>query len=256
MTLKRPFAFFGLMSVCLAAIQTNAQASIVLTFFPASDFNSNSALMDTTLGLTGYTIDGFESTTLISGLTISLSGGVPSTTWTSLPALFNENTCPGLTTNAAWDGTDTVVNIPSNSLSSCTTPANIANVITFNYSAGTTSFGLGMGNFQSLGGPIAITNHELFVNGIDEGELEALAGANWTPGLERNAYLRIDATGSSTITSVGIENLTGQDVLMLDHLAVLPAAASVPEPRMQWLVLAGLLAGLAAWRWRKQRHLS
>jgi hypothetical protein len=113
-----------------------------------------------------------------------------------------------------------------------------------------------MGNFQSLGGPIAITNHELFVNGIDEGELEALAGANWTPGLERNAYLRIDATGSSTITSVGIENLTGQDVLMLDHLAVLPAAASVPEPRMQWLVLAGLLAGLAAWRWRKQRHLS
>jgi hypothetical protein len=49
-------------------------------FFPASDFNSNTTLMDTTLGLTGYTIDGFESTTLIPGLTISLSGGVPSAT--------------------------------------------------------------------------------------------------------------------------------------------------------------------------------
>ena len=235
-------------------MQGNARASIVLTFFPAADFNPNSAVMDTTLGLTGYTIDGFESTTLISGLTISLSGGVPSTTWTSLPNLFNENTCGNLTQNAAWDGTDTVINIPTNSMSNCSSPANIANVITFNYAPGTTSFGLGMGNFQSLGGPIAITNHELFVNGMDEGVIETLAGANWTPGLQRNAYLRIDATGGSTITSVGFENISAPDVLMLDHLAVLSATSAVPEPRMLWLALAGLLLALALVRRHSVRH--
>jgi hypothetical protein len=39
--------------------------------------------------------------------------GVPSTTLTSLPALYNENTC-STTLNNAWDGTDTVMNIPTN----------------------------------------------------------------------------------------------------------------------------------------------
>ena len=78
-----------------------------------------------------------------------------------------------------------MINTPTNSLSSCTTPANIANVITFNYAPGTMSFGLGMGKFRSLGGPIAVTNHELFVNGVDEGVLETLAGENRTRGLER-----------------------------------------------------------------------
>jgi hypothetical protein len=256
MASKQPLAVFGLMLFCLAAMQTDAQANIVLTFFPASDFNSNTTLMDTTLGLTGYTIDGFESTTLIPGLTISLSGGVPSTTWASLPNLFNENTCGNLTQNAAWDGTDTVINIPTNSMSNCSSPANIANVITFNYAPGTTSFGLGMGNFQSLDTPpnqFPITNHELFVNGVEEGVLETLAGANWTPGLQRNAYLRIDATGGTTITSVGFENISAPDVLMLDHLAVLPAAAEVPEPRMLWFVLGGLLA-LALVRGHSLRH--
>jgi len=256
MASKRRLAVFGLMSFWLAAMQGNARASIVLTFFPVSDFNPNSALMDATLGLTGYTIDGFESTTLISGLTISLSGGVPSTTLTSLPNLFNENTCGNLTQNAAWDGTDTVINIPTNSMSNCSSPANIANVITFNYAPGTTSFGLGMGNFQSLDTPpnqFPITNHELFVNGVDEGVIETLAGANWTPGLQRNAYLRIDATGGTTLTSVGFENISAPDVLMLDHLAVLSATSAVPEPRMLWLVVAGLLA-LALVRRNSLRH--
>ena len=40
------------------------------------------------------------------------------------------------------------------------------------------------------------------------GVLEILAGANWSPGFTRNAYLRIDTTGGSVITSVGFENLT------------------------------------------------
>jgi hypothetical protein len=67
------------------------------------------------------------------------------------------------------------------------------------------------------------------MNGMAEGVIETLAGANWTAGLHRNAYLRINAAEGTTITSVGIENLSSGDFLMLDHLAV-PGQSVVPEP--------------------------
>jgi hypothetical protein len=79
----------------------------------------------------------------------------------------------------------------------------------------------------------------LFVNGLDMGVLETLAGADWTPGLARNAYLRIDGTGGTMITSVGIENLTAADVLVFDHVAV-SGAAAVPEPHY-WPLLMSLI---------------
>src|SRR5262249_11503608 len=77
--------------------------------------------------------------------------------------------------------------------------------------------------FQSLS--TGITNHELFINGIDMGVIETLAGANWTPGFGRNAFVRIDGTGGTLITSIAFQNLTALDVLMFDHLAI-----DVPEP--------------------------
>jgi hypothetical protein len=226
-----------------------ANADIQLNFFPVSDYNTNTATMDATLGITGYTIDSFESTTLIPNLSVTLSGGVTTTTYTgSLPNVFNENTCPGLTTNAAWDGVNTLTNtigiIPSN----CSTPTNIAQFINLNYAGGTASLGFGMGNFQSLNTPpsqFPITNHELFVNGIDEGSLESLAGSKWTPGLELNAYLRIDGTNGTLINSVEIENLTAPDVLMIDHLAVAPSTSPVPEPKSLVLLGSAVVALLA-----------
>jgi hypothetical protein len=245
MTCRIAVAVLGLL------LMGSAQASVVLTFFHASDYNSNTAAMNTTLGLTGDTFDTFESTTLLPGLTINMGGfGVPSTTLTALPALFNENTCGTLTQNAAWDGTDTVINIPANTPSNCSSPANIAKTITFDYAPGTTTFGIGMGNFQSLNAPqFPFTNHELFVNGVDEGTIETLAGKNWTPGFQRNAYLVITGTGGTTITSVGFGNLSATDVLMFDHLAVAPAAA-VPEPGYAVLLAMGLVSGFV---WRRRR---
>ena len=83
------------------------------------------------------------------------------------------------------------------------------------------------------------------------GVIETLAGANWSPGIVRNAYLRIDATGGSTITSVGFQNLatTGQaDFLVFDRLAILQTS-SVPEPGSGWLFIFGAaLAGLRLFR--------
>jgi hypothetical protein len=209
--------------------------------------------MDSTLGVTGYTIGNFETLPLIPGVTIVLSGGgVPLTTFTSLPNLFDQAVCGSLSDNSAWDGTHAVINSTTNTISNCNTPANISNTIVVNYGPGASSLGLGFGNFQSLSGPIPITNHELFVNGVDMGVIETLAGANWTPGLARNAYLRIDTTGGTSITSVAIQNLTALDVLVLDHLAIRPATTPVPEPSFCVPVLVGVL--LAGKRLRKRIH--
>jgi hypothetical protein len=219
-----------------ALLALSAHAGVILNFFPVADYNANSATMDATLGTTGFTIDTFETTTLIPGLTVTLTGGVPLTTFTSLPNLFDQGVCGALSDNSAWDGTHGVINSTTNMVSNCSTSANIASQITLNYAPGSTSFGLGFGNFQSLNAPsFPITNHELFVNGTDLGVLETLAGANWTAGLARNAYLRIDGTAGTVISSVAIQNLTGADVLVLDHVAVQAAASTVPEPSAAWL---------------------
>jgi hypothetical protein len=238
-------------------VVSQAEANIVPTFFPSSDYSSNTATMDGILGVTGYTIDSFESTALIPGLTITLSGGVPTTTWSSLPAVFNGNVCPGLMDNQFWDGTDTVGNATGNAPNSCTSPNNISTTITFNYAPGTTSLGIGLSNFQSTSPTspsFPVTNHELFVNGVDQGVLEVLAGNAWSPGIVRNAYLRLDATGGSTITSIGFSNLTGTDFLMFDHLAVQTAISTVPEPSLRWMLLLGV-AATTLWRmciWRRR----
>ncbi len=222
-------------ATALLNIDAVPNAGISLHFFPTTAYNTDTAAMDATLGTTGYTIDDFETTALIPGLTIQLSGGVPATTWTSLPNLFDGDACPGLTSGAAWDGTDTASNQIANQVVNCNGTAGSANLTTFIYAPGATSFGIGFSNFQSVNPPspaFPVTNHELFVNGVDMGVLETLASAAWSPGLARNAYLRIDGTNGGVITSVAIENLSATDFLMFDHLTILPSAAAARDVTM------------------------
>jgi hypothetical protein len=225
-------------ATALLNIDPATNAGVSLNFFPASAYNANTAAMDATLGTTGHVIDDFETATLIQGLTIQLSGGVADTTFTSLPGLFNQTDCGTLTENQAWDGNNTATNATGNLPNSCTIPNNVATNITFNYALGTTSFGIGLSNFQSINPAspsFPITNHELFVNGVDMGVLETLAGTVWTPGLKRNAYLRIDGVNGSLITSVRFQNLSisaEPDFLMFDHLAVRPPTTGVRNVTM------------------------
>ncbi len=233
-------------------IVPGAQSAITLTFLPAADYNISTATMYSTLGITGDTIDTFETTTLIPGLSITLSGGVTTTTLTALPNIYDQTVCGSLGIGA-WDGTGAAVNSPTNQLNSCTSPTGLAALTTFNYAPGTTFFGIALSNFQSLSPPspaFPITNHELFVNGIDEGILESLAGPNWSPGIVRNAYLIVRASGGSSITSVGFENLTASDFLAFDTLAVVAPAAATPEPTTLSLALMGTFL---LWRGRHRR---
>ena len=244
------------MAIALSVFLTSmliptANAGIILSWLPASDYNSNTATMYSTLGIAGDTIDNFETQTLIPGLTITLSGGVTTTTWTSLPNLLNQTVCGSLSIGA-WDGTDFVSNAINNQLNSCTSPTNLATLTTFNYAPGTTLFGIALSNFQSLNSPsFPITNHELFVNGQDLGTIENL-DSSWTPGIVRNGYLIVTATGGSSITSVGFENLTSTDFLGFDTLAV--AAQGAPEPGSVWLLMAG--SGLICLRKSRARRTS
>jgi hypothetical protein len=93
----------------------------------------------------------------------------------------------------------------------------------------------------------------LFVNGVDQGVLETLAGANWTPGLARNAYLRVDGTGGTTITSVAFQNLTASDVLVFDHVAV-SGVIALPEPSAFWPLLLITVGLPARTRYRAARQ--
>jgi hypothetical protein len=202
-----------------------------VTFFPASDYNPDTPVMDATFGTTWYLIDTFEATPLLPGLSITLSANIdPSpVTWTSLPNLYPVST-ETVTVDNEWDGSDVATNNPQNQYGGNT---DYSTVITFNYPAGAASVGIGLANFQSLTPPspfYPITQHDLFVNGVDLGTIEVLAGNNWTPGIVRNAYVLIDAINGNAnpITSVGFQNDAGIDWLLFDHLAIQPVVALTP----------------------------
>lgn len=225
----------GLSAIALASIlgAPAARAAITLKFFPASDYSTDTSAMNKTLGVRGYTLDDFSEVALLPGLTITLTGGEATSpiTYTTLPAIYNQNTLASDCYNfgnipnlgiASWTGATAVTNIIGNSFTDCNTQQAIGGTVTFDYSPGATSLGIGFANFQSADSPVfPITNHELFVNGVDLGVLETLAGENWAPGIVLNGYLRISATGNSVITSVAVTNSNGAyDFLGFSDLAI------------------------------------
>jgi hypothetical protein len=244
------------------ALSAQSGAATILTF-PGSTFNPNTAAMDQALGVTGYTIEGFESTALVPGLSITLSGfsnGAPDETLTSLPRLY----APGqdfvntrdLSSNL-WDGAHAFNNTPDASriVDNGGIPPTAA-LTTFSFAGGASSVGIGLANFQSLSDPsFPVTDHRLLINGVAvPGTLESIAGNNFTSGIfARNAYLRIDAGSGETIQSIGFQNINnatgGRDFLVFDHLAIRSAVAVVPEPS----TLALALAGLALWGLARRR---
>jgi hypothetical protein len=60
--------------VTMVIASANQASGATVVSFPASDYNSNTAAMNDLLGITGYTFEDFGSTTLIPGLSISLTG--------------------------------------------------------------------------------------------------------------------------------------------------------------------------------------
>lgn len=260
------FARRNLVALLTAAVliaASPAQAGYTVTVFPISTYSANTAAMDATLGITGYVIEDFEDATFVPGMSVTFSefantngtpAGIPDRTLASLPNLYDATDFFGFGPTY-WDGTKALVTSSGGDNQFNTDPAPpVARVTTFTVAGGTTSFGVGVSNFQSLGGPFAISNHDLLVNGVSLGTIEALAGTNWAPGLLRNGYVRIDAMGGDVIGSIGFRNRNDgpalADIHIYDRVAFAPAA--VPEPASVALLAVGA-AGVAAVRRRARR---
>jgi hypothetical protein len=247
---------WGLAVIVAGFLSVSANAGIKYKFIVATaedlNYTETESELNAALGIKDYAIYDFSSATFPAGVTMVLSGGgVPTTTWNALPALYDQNTLPSECYNfegianlgvASWWGPYAGTNLVTNQISDCFAAVGAA-LTTFNIAPGASSVGIGLANFQSLDSPAyPVTNHELFINGVDVGTIETLAGANWIPGITLNAYLRITATGNDLITSVGFENLTGVDFLGFSHLALqYPSAAPTVTP-----VVVGT-AGLGGW---------
>ncbi len=207
----------------MGAKQCNAD--LILNWFGSSAYNTDASQMDFVLGITGYEIEDFEDTTLVSGLSYSLTNPNAGT-FTALPNTYvaDSNTLG----DTEWDGNHVLL---GNSNNAFPVEGTRVNEVTFHIPDGASSFGIGLSSFQSLSSPpghFPVTDHRLLLNGVDVGTLETLAGPNLSPGLDRNTYLRIDGTNGDVIQSVGFANIGGStvDLLIFDHVAFAP----VPDP--------------------------
>lgn len=239
----RPFALSVALLTGLAL--QDAGAAISVTAFSPASFSNDTNAMNLALGINGFLIEDFEDTSLISGLSYQLTN--PNLgTFTSLPSVFNAASAPFLSNR--WDGAGVLINNSANNFPSEGTRAS---AITFLVAGGARSFGVGLSNFQSLSLPpseFPVTDHQLTVNGISFGLLEALHG--WVPGRQlRNLYLRIDASGTDTISTIGFTNLATSpiDLVVFDHIAVkaIPSPASI-------LCFAPAVLGLSMLRRRRR----
>jgi len=194
-----------------------------------SAYSTDTAAMDSALGITGLVIEDFEDLDLVPGLRVATTN--PDSTATSvLPNLYLDGS--GVFNNNSWDGPGALVNTVNNwnwfcPDSNCALE-NIAQRRTF-LLPGASKFGVGLGNFQA-----EIVDHAVLVNGVEVvGAIESLPG--FVNGINvRNGYLVIKAGPGEVINEVSIElrqNGTGTpiagasgDGLIFDRLAFAPAA--------------------------------
>ena len=178
-----------------------------------------------------FAIEDFEDNALISGLTIGVNGGSPTSTIPAAPGVIG----PGriLQAGSAWNG-DRVLG----TLLRENEPTD------FNIFGGADFFGIGISGFH--------IDNNLFINGQSIG---AINSTNFTEFLsnpsanERNIYLLIAReAGDSQISNVSFANnhSTG-DFVRFDHIAI---ASTVPVPSAVWLFVSGLL-GLIGFSRRK-----
>ena len=182
----------------------------------------------------GYAIEDFEDTQLIECLSIHFSGNIqtPVTYQGQLPHVYDPATASnagglgGPFFNNTWDGQFALTNgghgsgMPGNDWD-----FDFADMVEFEFSSPLRGFGIGLSNFQSLGGPSPLTDHELIINGNSWGLLESLT--DWQPGVDvRNLYVSITATDDDNLNSIAFRNINGEDGLAFDKLAV----SKIPEP--------------------------
>jgi hypothetical protein len=241
-----------------------ALAAFTVTGFPFG--NENTAI-------SGYQIEDFEDVNLINGLMIKFSGGITPRSYTGqLNQVFTPSTASGAGIlggpfiNNTWDGQRALTNGGHGTGTTGQSPGN-GNFWDFNFAFLTEfvfaypvqSFGIGLSNFQSASKPSTdrfppLTDHELLINGSTWGLVESIPG--WISGGDvRNLYLLISATELNSINSISFRNISQQDGLVFDKLAIqsqaTPEPTSIPEPSSVLSLLGMSLLGFGAFCKRK-----
>ena len=210
-------------------IQSNANAFTITAYSP-TDFSDELA------GISGFTIEDFEDTTLIPGLSVEWSG-LQAGPLTTLPSVIN-NSDYWFTPGNAWDGENMLGNGINGSMRSDTT---------LNFANNPTSVGIGISNYQYSGAT-------LLINGNIYG---GLSDFNPIFGVVKNVYLKIDAQEGEVINSITIDSLPG-DFIGFDHVAVNNSdnTSSIPEPSSTaTIIMLGSFGAIATFnRKRKQKN--
>lgn len=190
---------------------------------------------DTTLGVSGYTIEDFEDVNLVSGFQVSVASTNGNLVQTStLPNTFkpsddifgNAFTLGG---GGVWDGQHGIINTRTNQ-SFPYSDSGSWGTVTFHFTSGASSIGFSVQQMDR--------DAFLLVNGSSIGTVFGLA-PNFLGSNGRQGYLRIDATGTDIIQSVAIQDaFGGGDGYMFDHVAF----AAVPEPASLTALGLGALA--------------
>ncbi len=184
------------------------QAYTITSFDPANVFvdttASGVASLDAAVGVTGYLIEDFEDTNLVSG-------AIDPTLIPGLTISFTGPNDHGNSANTLWDGSEHIdLNVGIGE-------------ITFNYTPGAQSLGLGIGDVES--------DVDIIVNGENLGFIRSLPNYSRLADSTREVYIRIDLeAGDDLITELRFVSIpqTG-DALTFDHLAILNGTP-VPEP--------------------------
>lgn len=203
----------------VAAVPSLASAAFNVTSFDRTMWG----VPDTTLGVSGYTVEDFEDVSLVNGLQVSVASPNGNLAQTStLPNTFkpsddlfgNAFTLGG---GGVWDGQHGIINTRTNQTFHYGDSGSWGTV-TFHFTAGASSIGFSIQQMDR--------DAFLIVNGTSIGTVFGLA-PNFMGSNGRQGYLRLDATGTDIIQSVAIRDaFGGGDGYMFDHVTFNP----VPEP--------------------------
>jgi len=220
----RTLAAAALLALVALSLPTSSRAAITITGFA---YGSEGP------AVTGMTIEDFEDVSLVSGLTIRMGGGITPVMWSgTIPPTWNPATASSCCSLGGpfpantWDGSNALCNGGFGTGVSGLSPHtgnywdfSFADSVYFLLPPATMKFGVGLSNLQSIGGPVAVTNHELIVNGVSRGTLESLL-PGYVPGVNvRFRYLVVTATAPDVIQSVCVQNVSALDGLVFDKLA-------------------------------------
>ena len=204
------------------AFQTNPPPFELMGLAPAAW-----ATNDWSLGIAGWFTEDFEDPNLAPHLLVGCETGAGTTAPTNgLPNLFDPtNDAYGTAfQSGVWDGSRVLVNTRDNQSHIYADTTQWGEVVLqFTVPMRSVAFSV-----QQMESPA-----RLVINGDDFGQLSALSGLSDSGG--RNGFVRIDAAGTNAITSIKLDNASG-DGLVLDHLAYVPVT---PMPEIQWPVAQG-----------------